>query len=111
MRPKSEENIQARGRAVRAWLPGVVLAIGLAPSALAGAYTYTYAGNPLTLCSGPGCVTSPPYPVITGSFYTSIAARSQFTLWPYHASIVRDQRRHCGVDQYEQYPAGSRNSN
>jgi len=68
MRPKSEENIQARGRAVRAWLPGVVLAIGLAPSALAGAYTYTYAGNPLTLCSGPGCVTSPPYPVITGSF-------------------------------------------
>ena len=31
-------------------------------------YTYTYTGNPLTSCSGPGCVKEPPYPVITASF-------------------------------------------
>ena len=51
----------------------LVMTLGLLiltfPVALrADTYTYSYTGNPLTSCSGPGCVSTAPYPVITGSF-------------------------------------------
>jgi alpha-tubulin suppressor-like RCC1 family protein len=59
----------AIAKGVRVLLVGVLLAIGLVPSALADTfYKYTYTGNPLTSCSGPGCVTSAPFPKITGWF-------------------------------------------
>lgn len=54
--------------AVMVVLASAMLAFGLAPTASANTYTYTYTGNPLSSCSGPGCVASAPYPSITASF-------------------------------------------
>jgi hypothetical protein len=51
MKPGSEEQVQAIGRAVRVLPAGALLAIGLAPSAGAGT-VYTYTGNPLTVFFG-----------------------------------------------------------
>jgi hypothetical protein len=46
----------------------VFIAAALWPLRPATAATvYTYTGNPLNLCAGPGCL-PPPYPLITGSF-------------------------------------------
>ncbi|MFZ0335729.1 MAG: hypothetical protein WAN10_17375 [Candidatus Acidiferrales bacterium] len=71
MKVLSGGRIKATRIAVMVVLGGGLLAFGLAPTASANTYTYTYTGNPLSSCSGPGCVASAPYPVITGSFTVS----------------------------------------
>ncbi|MGC2311508.1 MAG: hypothetical protein WA516_02515, partial [Candidatus Acidiferrales bacterium] len=65
MKVLSGGRIKATRIAVMVVLGGGLLAFGLAPTASANTYTYTYTGNPLSSCSGPGCVASAPYPVIT----------------------------------------------
>jgi len=50
-------------------LLALVLAVIFVPwSAKANTYTYVYTGSPMTSCSGPGCVTSAPFPEIIASF-------------------------------------------
>jgi PEP-CTERM motif len=77
MKTLSDGRAQAIGRAVRALLVGVLLAIGLAQSAKAET-TYTYFGNPLnTQITGSGCPTGNP---ITGSFTLPTAISDNSTV-------------------------------
>lgn len=82
MKVLSGGRIKATRIAVMVVLGGGLLAFGLAPRASANTYTYTYTGNPLSSCSGPGCVASAPYPVITASFTVASALGANLSYGP-----------------------------